>query len=148
MSAKSWPGAVWSQIVAICRLLEASGKFLGSFENSRKRPCPCVKRAAARNHQGTSVFQSTIFPVGRVELETVLGHFGALVCFSEARNGVFGSPGPLQSLFWAGLSSSRGTPPQGRAGKHSGFRVSTLIIARSVRIIDMPIARRQRLSLT
>ena len=30
-SAKSWPGAFWGQILAICRLLEASGKLLGSF---------------------------------------------------------------------------------------------------------------------
>ena len=67
-------------------LWEAPGKLLGSFENSRKRPCPCVKRAAVREHQGTSVFPSKIFPVGRVEPDAVFGHFEALFCFSEACN--------------------------------------------------------------
>ena len=64
-------------------LREASGKLLA---NSRKPPCPCVKRAAAREHQGTSVFRGQIFPVGRVEPDAVFGHFEALFCVSEAWN--------------------------------------------------------------
>ena len=56
----------------------APGKLLA---NSRKPPCPCVKRAAAREHQGTSVFQRKIFPVERFEPETVFGHFELFFAF-------------------------------------------------------------------
>ena len=44
---------------------------------------------------------------------------GALFCVSEARNGVFGSPGPLQSLFWAGFSDEG--PPGETPRKHEQF---------------------------
>ena len=76
--AKSWPGALWSQILAIWKPLESFWEAPGQLlATSRKPPCPCVKRAAAR---------SKIFPVGRVEPDAVFGYFEALVCFSEASN--------------------------------------------------------------
>ena len=91
-----WETAVFGQILAGSlsepdfgtlrasgSLWEARGKLRA---NSRKPPCPCVKRAAAREHQGTSVFRGQIFPVGRVEPDAVFGHFEALFCVSEAWN--------------------------------------------------------------
>ena len=65
--------------------LAASGSFWNApgklLANSRKPPCRCVKRAAAREHQGTSVFQRKIFPVERFEPETVFGHFELYFAF-------------------------------------------------------------------
>ena len=59
-------------------LREASGKLLA---NSGKPPCGCVKRAAAREQQGTSVFHGKIFPVERVEPEAVFAHLELFFAF-------------------------------------------------------------------
>ena len=66
---------------AFPKLPEASGKRLGSTENCRKPPCPWVKRAAAKEHQGTSVFRGKIFPVGRVEPEAVFVSLSSILLF-------------------------------------------------------------------
>ena len=92
-----WETAVLGQILAGSPLEPDFGNLAGSLwdlleslrQTPGKPPCRCVKRAAAREHQGTSVFQGKIFPVGRVEPDAVFGHFEALFCLSEAWNVVF-----------------------------------------------------------
>ena len=106
--AKSWPGAFWSQVLAICWLLEASGKLW----EARKRPETAVPLGQARGGQRTprhKRFSRKIFPVGRVEPDAVFGHLGALFCVSEARR-LFGSPGPFWHRACSGWFQNEGLP--------------------------------------